>query len=231
MRVPDRAQVYAVLTGDIIASSDMDASRLETVRKGIQFATERFSNDYRSSVEARIDMYRGDGWQLVLTEQELAMRLAVFIQADLRARFDADTRIAIGLGNCEQLDRTRVSLSTGEAFMLSGRALEAMTGYFDLTAALPDRAGPLRGFVPASLHACSQIIRGWTNRQAEIVALALLHPEATHESLAGRLDPPVRKQAVTGSLNGAGWRGLLEPVEAFEAVDWVKLLEPIAVRS
>ena len=172
-----------------------------------------------------LDMYRGDGWQLLLTEQALALRMAAFIQADLYSREDAQTRIAIGLGTVEHLDRKRVSLSTGEAFTLSGQALESMTGYSDLTAALSERAGPLRAWVPASLQACSHIIRGWTRRQAEIAALALLHPKASHEDLAGKIDPPISKQAVTAALHGARWRGLLACVDAFEETDWTALLK------
>lgn len=226
-------KIYAVLTGDVISSSDMDAGRLGAVRDAIQRAAGQFSNDYKASVEARLDtdldMYRGDGWQLLLTEHALALRMAAFIQADIYSREDAQTRIAIGLGTVDHLDRDRVSLSTGEAFTLSGRALESMTGYSDLTAALPERAGLLKPWVPASLQACSHIIRGWTRRQAQIAALALLYPKATQDELAGKLDPPVTKQAVTAALHGAGWRGVLASLDAFEETDWTALLKHATV--
>ena len=144
MSTPQSAPaVYAVLTGDIIASSGMSAETLSGVRAGLQEAAEVFCNGYKSSVEARmdraadIDMYRGDGWQLLLTEQALALRLALFLRATLRAKHGADTRIAIAVGGCDEINGEKLSLSVGEAFTLSGRALEGMTGYFDMTAVHP----------------------------------------------------------------------------------------------
>ena len=96
MSTPQSAPaVYAVLTGDIIASSGMSAETLSGVRAGLQEAAEVFCNGYKSSVEARmdraadIDMYRGDGWQLLLTEQALALRLALFLRATLRAKLSS----------------------------------------------------------------------------------------------------------------------------------------------
>ena len=218
--------VYAVLTGDIIASSDMSAETLSRVRGGLQQAAETFCNAYKSSAEARMDrpadmdMYRGDGWQLLLTEQALGLRLALFLRASLRSKYGADTRIAIAVGGCDEINTGKLSLSVGEAFTLSGRALEGMTGYFDMTAVLPERAGTMKRWVPASVHLVSEIVRGWTRRQSEVAALALLHPNATHEDLSRMLVPPVAKQTVTASLSGAGWRALLEALAAFEETDW-----------
>ncbi len=218
--------VYAVLTGDIIASSDMSAETLSRVRGGLQQAAETFCNGYKSSAEARMDrpadmdMYRGDGWQLLLTEQALGLRLALFLRASLRSKYGADTRIAIAVGGCDEINTGKLSLSVGEAFTLSGRALEGMTGYFDMTAVLPERAGTMKRWVPASVHLVSEIVRGWTRRQSEVAALALLHPNATHEDLSRMLVPPVAKQTVTASLSGAGWRALLEALAAFEETDW-----------
>ena len=218
--------VYAVLTGDIIASGEMPAERLKHVRDALREAAGWVCNSFPRPVEARLDMYRGDAWQILLSEQDLALRFALGLQAQLHARLEAGTRIAIGLGQAEEIDPDKVSLSTGEAFTLSGRALEQMTGYFDLTAALPGRAKELGNWVPATCHLCSELVRGWTRRQAEIVGLALIHPGDTHEELAGRLDPPVTKQAVTAALAGANWRGLQEALKVFEMTDWHAILQP-----
>ena len=221
--------VYAVLTGDIIASGEMSADHLKEVRETLRVAAEWFCNSFPRSVEARLDMYRGDAWQILLTEQELALRFALVLQAQLRTRLNAGTRVAIGLGHAEDIERQKVSLSTGEVFTLSGRALEGMTGYFDLTAALPDRAKALGDWVPVTCHLCSELVRSWTRRQAEIVSLALMHPDDTHEDIAARLDPPVSKQAVTAALAGANWRGLLEALKVFETTDWHASLQPMPV--
>ncbi|WP_084395641.1 hypothetical protein [Henriciella aquimarina] len=218
--------IYAVLTGDLVASSDMTAARLEQVRNTLKTAAEIFSNSFPRPVEIRLDMYRGDAWQVLLNDSGLALRLSLYLRARLRAGLEADTRVSIGLGLCDTIDPAKVSLSTGEAFTLSGRALDHMTGYFDMTAAVPERAGALCQWLPASLHLVSEIVRAWTRRQAEIASEALLRPEATHEDIAQLLDPPVSKQSVTASLSGAGWRALQEPLKAFEDTDWRALLAP-----
>lgn len=216
--------VYAVLTGDIIDSVEMRADHLRKVRDALRDTVDTFSNSGRGPVEAHLDMYRGDAWQILLTDHALALRLALLLQAQLRTRLDAGTRIAIGLGGAEAIDPDKVSLSIGEAFTLSGRALEQMTGYFDLTAALPLRAGDLSSWVPATFHLCSELVRSWTRRQAEIVSLGLIHSDDTHEDLAARLEPPVSKQAVTAALGGANWRGLQEALRVFETTDWKTIL-------
>ncbi|HVH83346.1 MAG TPA: hypothetical protein VM713_03415, partial [Steroidobacteraceae bacterium] len=60
-------------------------------------------------------------------------------------------------------------------------------------------------------------------RQAEIVGLALLADNSTHESIAGTLRPRVSKQSVTESLAAARWRPLLEAIRVFEETDWDRL--------
>ena len=212
------------MTGDIIDSTRLSQAGLERVRQLLQQAAEAFCASYGGTVEARLDFYRGDAWQLLLTEQRLALRLSLYLRARLRAELEADTRVAVGLGTVEAIDRDRLSRSTGEAFTLSGRALDAMTGYFDMTAALPPRAGVLGDWLPAVFHLCSDMVRGWTRRQAEISAVALLMPDATHEQIAGTLRPKVTKQTVTASLSGANWRALQEALTTFETTQWTKLL-------
>ena len=221
---PENQRIHAVLTGDIIASSEMPAETLARVRAVLQGAAEGFCNSWSEPVEARLDIYRGDAWQLLLTEHNLALRLALYLRAQLRDRLEADTRISIAIGTCERIDSEKVSLSTGEAFTLSGRALDAMTGYFDMTAALPERAGETGLWAKASVSLVSELVRSWTRRQSEIAGLALLHPEETHEEISRRLVPPVTKQSVTASLSGAGWRALQEPLTAFETTQWKSLL-------
>lgn len=158
------------------------------------------------------------------------MRVALFLRALLSARIDVETRIAIGVGSADLINRKRVSLSTGEAFTLSGHALDRITSYFDLTGALPDRAGAMARWFPATLHLCSGLVRPWTRRQAEILSIALLQDHATHEDIAKSLQPKVSKQTVSESLAGAGWRTLLEAIRAFEETDWASVAAPPASR-
>ena len=214
------AGILAVLTGDIIGSSKLSVERLNRARAVVLKGARQFHSKSRKSVVGTPEFFRGDAWQLLLKEPGRALRAALYIRALLSSEIDVETRISIGVGSVDAIDRSRTSLSTGEAFTLSGHALDQMTGYFDLSGALPERAGPLAGWFPAILHLSSGLVRHWTRRQAEIVSLALLLDNPTHEQIARTLSPPVSKQTVSESLAGAGWRTLLEALWAFEATDW-----------
>ena len=179
-------------------------------------------------VIGRLEFFRGDAWQLLMDDPAPALALALLLRAQLRWKLSADTRLAIGIGTAQKIDRRKISLSSGEAFELSGHALDRMTGYFTLTAALPARASLAARWLPAVLHLCSDLLRGWTPRQAEIVACALRHREATHEEIGAMLHRPVRKQTVTSALRSAHYRALSEALELFEETDWTTLLQPRA---
>jgi hypothetical protein len=221
--VRSSAGVFAVLTGDIIASSRLSPERLARARAVILKGGQRFHPRLRPAIYGLPEFFRGDAWQLLM-EPNRSLRTALHIRALLSAEIGVETRISIGVGGVDVIDRAHVSLSTGEAFTLSGHALDEITGYFDLTGALPERAGPLAGWFPAVLHLCSGLMRHWTRRQAEIVSLALLSDKLTHERIARSLHPPVSKQTVSESLAGAGWRTLLEAIRAFERTDWLSVV-------
>jgi hypothetical protein len=216
----------AVLTGDIIGSTGLSVEQMSRTRSHVEKAAREFRPKPPRAVCGVPDFFRGDSWQLLLKEPRWALRVALTIQAALLAEVDVRTRISIGVGGADFIDARRISLSTGEAFTLSGRALDAITGYFDLTGAVPVRTGALVRWFPATLHLCSGLVRPWTRRQAEIVSLALLPDNPTHEWIAKALRPRVAKQTVSESLAGAGWRALLEAIRAFEETDWPALLAP-----
>jgi hypothetical protein len=218
------AGVVAVLTGDIIGSSQLSAERLNRARAIVLEGARQFNSRSRRSIVGKPEFFRGDAWQLLLKEPRRALRAALYIRALLCSETGVGTRISLGVGHVDVIDRSRISLSTGEAFTLSGHALDQMTGYFDLSGALPERAGPLVGWFPAILHLSSGLMRHWTRRQAEIVSLALLLDNPTHERIAITLSPPVSKQTVSESLAGASWRTLLEALRAFEATDWATVV-------
>jgi len=217
------AGVFAVLTGDLVASRQLSAERLERTRRLIAEGARAFRRRQPRALCGVPEVFRGDAWQLLLREPRWALRLALLMRALLLARNDVRTRVSIGIGAVDVIDGRRISLSTGEAFTLSGHALDSITGYFDLTGALPERAAPLAQWLPAMLHLARGLVRPWTRRQAEIVSCALLAVNPTHESIAGTLRPRVSKQSVTESLAGARWRPLLEGIRVFEETDWDRL--------
>lgn len=229
------SSVAAVLTGDIVRSADLTPDQLHQVRQTVLDASESLRHWKRGLVSGRAEFFRGDAWQLLLTRPGLALRSAVFIRASLRGATGRDSRVALGIGTVEHVNTRRVSLSSGEAFVLSGHALDAMTGYSSMTAAAPDRAGATGAWLPLICELSDALLRQWTQRQAQIAAVAatpkslkavnhgIVASERTHEQIAEQLVPPVAKQTVSRSLQGASWHALQSALHQVEAVAWTSL--------
>jgi hypothetical protein len=146
----------------------------------------------------------------------------LLIQATLIDKLNVQTRAAIGIGTVTSLDDT-LATSSGEALILSGRALEDVTGNARLSGALPAGAGRLGHWFPALLYICGGLASSWTRRQAEAMRLWLSLPNPTHEAIAQNLNPPVTKQSVGDILTSANWHYLYEAMKAFHATDWQSL--------
>jgi len=215
---------YAVLTGDIIGSSGLRPAQMKSVRSSLIDAVEAVKRWRRGLVKGRPEFFRGDGWQLLLTDPAMAMRAAIFLRASLLAGGVADSRIAIGLGEGERSLSERVSLATGEAFVLSGRALDEMTQYSSMAIEIPKSSGLLADWLPVVGHLCDSLIRQWTRRQAEIVCVAIDPKEPDHEKIARSLRPRVSKQAVGKGLQGANWHAIRETLHRFEETQWKAVL-------
>jgi len=209
----------AVLTGDIIRSRGLDPAGFEAMRATLMAACAEIAG-WTGPGAGSIDFFRGDAWQMLISDPRLALRASLFVRARLRAVHRRDSRIAVGIGHIDRLERPRLSLSLGEAFVLSGQALDAMTRYSDLTIALPPEAGERAILLEVIACLCSAIAGGWTQRQAELVCLALLPDALTNEAIGRRLVPAIRKQTVTRALAGARWHALRQAIVAFEALAW-----------
>ena len=218
-------ECYAVLTGDIIKSTALSQSDLEDVRTGVLNTVDEVKGWKRGLVKGKAEFFRGDTWQLLLTSPAMALRVSVFLRASLLAAGKADSRIAVGLGRVEKVSPRRVSLSTGEAFVLSGHGLDGMTQYSRMTILAPKSAGALSEWLPVLGHLCDALISRWTERQAEIVCSAVHPREAKQEDIAETLDPPISRQAVTKALDGADWNAVRASIRQFEATDWSALIQ------
>ncbi|MBU6297964.1 MAG: hypothetical protein KGJ79_08545 [Alphaproteobacteria bacterium] len=218
---------YAVLTGDLIKSAKLSSSELQAARKTLSRAVARLRKWKTPAVCGELDFFRGDAWQLLANDAALGLRIALFLRASMIASGTGDTRIAIGIGAIETIDKRRASLSGGEAFSLSGRALDDMTVYEHVTVALRKDAEPLATWVSVAAQLCGVLVDHWSPRQAEMICDAITprRSAATYDAIAKRLDQPVSKQAVTKALSHAGWRQVRGAIEMFERTKWAAVLD------
>ena len=217
-------KLYAVLTGDIVKSSRLSPRQLESVRSWLTGAVSVVRRWQQGLVKDKPDFFRGDAWQLLLTDPGRALRVGVYLRAAVLANGLADTRVSIGLGRVDTVSPRRISLSVGQAFTLSGHGLDNMTQYSRMTIEIPELAGPLSGWLPVVGHLCDSLMGQWTQRQAEVVCVALDPSEPDQDKIAKALKPPISKQAVAKALNGANWYAIREAVRLFETTPWESIL-------
>jgi hypothetical protein len=181
----------------------------------------------RGLVKGGPEFFRGDGWQMLLTDPSMALRVGIFLRASLLARGTADSRIAIGLGE-GGVESKQLALSGGEAFVLSGEALDKMTLYSNIAIRIPKATGPLSDWLAVAGDLCDSLISQWTMRQAGIVCVAIDPKEPGTEEVAQLLRRRVSKQAEAKALRGANWHAIREAVRQFEKTPWRTVLNGTA---
>jgi len=201
-----------VLTGDIVRSSSLSNALLEALIKSLQ----RISDDIRSwsaVPSPPLERFRGDGWQLALTEPSRALRAGLLVRAAIKScHAQADSRIGFGVG--AGAIKQSLATSSGPAFELSGELLDELNG--------PDRwayGHRTDNSTPPSLAsalfvACEAVSSTWTSRQAEVFSQMIQPERTTLHAVADRLD--ISPQAVQTHFSKAGGRALSHAVKAFE---------------
>jgi hypothetical protein len=210
-------KTYAVLTGDLIGSRELSPDRLEAAMALLRHLADEFGSVHASSVVGKLDVFRGDSWQVCLQRPALAMTAAVFLRAGLKAQ-DLDSRIGIGLGTVSVLHADKISESTGPAFVASGDALDTLPKDrslgFKLAAEPPaEWAESLRELVTPLLDVQ---VAAWTQREAGAVYGALLDLKQSEiaelPDLRTKEGTAPTRQAVQDALRRVAWSTHLEPV-------------------
>jgi hypothetical protein len=117
----------------------------------------------------------------------------------------------------------RITNGMGPAFIKSGSALDNMRGRLKMSISVATKANYLCEWLPVVFHLCDILIGKWTNRQAEIVRIALAPDNLTVTRIAKQLNQPSNLQAVSGSLRRASWEALRSVLKQFELMDWKEI--------
>lgn len=210
-----RPDAYAVLTGDLVRSSKLPPADLKKIMQRLRDGAVKFSKTFPHSVYGKLDVYSGDGWQLLIPDCKHSLRAALFLRAVVKSyeKSQVDTRIAVAWGTVDEsrLNPERVSESTGEAFTESGRALKGMKKHRRL---VWQPGNPLAHVVllNSAVSLLDELATHWTSRQAETLALALL--DQSQEEIAAALGK--RQPTVHQALQRTGWRGIVDFLHEIE---------------
>lgn len=210
-------QKYAVITGDFIGFSGLPAS----VRQEMYFILKTWGRDLAEAFPGlmpyEVDVFRGDGWQILITNPAFSLRTALFVRAFIKAHAPVrgvDARLSIGMGPIDYVPDGRVSAGDGTAFRLSGKLLDRMTSL---------KAGSMRFVADGREDAplLDGIVRMtgvfadlWTARQSLAVTGALRG--WPRDRIAMLWKDPISARAVGKHLERANWHGVAHGLTVFE---------------
>jgi len=204
-----------VLTGDLIKSSRFSMKQRRQTISAIEDLAAHMPALFGGTVIGP-EIFRGDSWQLLLSESRYALHAACCIRAGLRSRNLLDTRIGIGIGDA-QVSPDRLGQSDGIAFRLSGAALDELMRGETLACRVDALAGnnPVQSLLDAALGFAARVMDEWSLLQAFAVEKALAG--LTQKKIAAEWpNGATTQQNVTAMLRRAGWPQLSRLFTAFQ---------------
>lgn len=205
---------YAVITGDIVNSSQLISSE----RAGlIQLLDQIFTEiqEREPAVNQSFALFRGDSFQGLLSDPKPALRLALYIRLNLLADADEqhphdwDARMAIGVGEVSYQGR-EVATSDGPAFRRSGPLLDGMKRDDRIKVATPWET--VNAELAVSLALSDGITSRWTSKQAQVMLQAMQgQRQAEIAQVLGISQPAVSKM-----LRIAHWEAIAALIQRYE---------------
>lgn len=81
----EMGKLYAVITGDIVSFSKLPSEKRQTLSRIMKMGSEALRKTFKGSVPMEADVFRGDSWQLLVSDAALSLRIGLFLRAYLRA--------------------------------------------------------------------------------------------------------------------------------------------------
>lgn len=198
-------KTVAVITGDIINSSNLSDEQKNRVRLDLEYFT---SNN--PDILLPLQFYRGDSFQLMV-EKEKAARIAVFIEAIIYSSVNTFARISIGIGLVSKIVPDNVLLSEGEAFQLSGHQMDTMKEEGRLMK-ITLKNNQYQSILSATFYLAESIILGWKPGMAAVIAQI---PFAkSQKEIAEKLN--ISGAAVSKALKAGNWPSVENFLNGYE---------------
>lgn len=198
---------FAILTGDLIDSTGLGATKLNDALQTLEKASHDIS-DWNGGIVTGFARRGGDGWQCAIAAPALSLRAALALRAALRELGKSHaTRIAIAEGSGTLPADRNPNSGHGPAFIASGRLLDALPSHVGMAHA----AG---GDLGAAVRLADHISSGWTPAQARAVRLMLWPRDRIRADAAKHLG--ITRQAVNQALWGAGFPAIDDALALIE---------------
>ena len=200
----------AVLTGDLIGSTDAHPAQVEKSMAVLAQAA-AFLDEKPVSQCTRFTWDQGDRWQIHLRTPGRFLNVAVFLNALLRSEPNTlRTRIAIGLGMVENLGDTGLGRASGSAFTASGRGLASMIVVGQTLTLAGQGTDDIQR---STLAFIDDRMSNWSQEQAEVVKLKMTYGDLSQGEIAAKLG--ISRQAVGARLQASGYALIRRAGDAF----------------
>ena len=206
-------EIKAVITGDMVRSEQIALDKrdlLIEVLRGIV-------DELQAKSPMKMEMFRGDSFQIVVERPEASLLIATMIRAVLKSScYDGmvemwDARISIGIGATEYQGESIVT-SDGEAFKLSGRGLDAMgKSRLAVSTCWQDVDDEL----DVGIAFLDDLVTDWSINQAKAIYLSVAHG-LSQSDLASTISKS--QQNVSKTLNSAKEALLVRCLRRFETI-------------
>lgn len=212
--------MIAVITADLVDSSNYSESFLDEILKNLNSEFEKLHQDYAEN-EIDFEIYRGDSFQGIISKYQDSLKIALQIKSlvnkvkskDQKTSSSlADVKIAIGIGTFDYKGDS-IAESNGQAFQLSGRTLDEMKND-SRKIRLKTPLESLNSEFEASLFLLDTVMEKWSQASAEVVYFLLKGMKETE--IAKILN--ISQSAVNQRKKACGWEAISVLLKRFENV-------------
>lgn len=223
--------IKAIITGDIIHSTKLDAIQRTILFERIAKALKQWDKNFKM----RSETFRGDSFQCLIDKPALALRIVLIQKTFIRSLNPSelynvinqkkplaqkkvmlptwifDARIAIGIGNVENLSN-RLASSGGEAFQLSGQLLDTIKNKKQSIAiATNDK---FQDELETEFKLLDAIISKTSALQCQVILQKLLGH--TEHQIAEKLN--IQQSAVNQRSTNGNWNAIETMLNRFEKI-------------
>lgn len=224
--------LHGIITGDIVSSREIQPTIREKLFDDIGLLLTELKKTWINTFET----YRGDSLQCEVRSPENSLRVALIIRCFFRAYFpdelkqkitprkgnkpiaskgyfatNFDVRLGIGIGVVDFIKTNKITGSDGEAFRLSGEALDKLEQGTQRLALQTFNATLNEQMEPAILL-LDALIQKWTQNQAELVLYKL--QDKKEDEIASQLK--ITQSAVNQRTKTAQWTPIEKLILYFE---------------
>lgn len=206
-------KIRGIITADVIGSTQIPTEKRDLLPKTLR----DLENELQKVSPIRLEMYRGDSFQVVVDRYEKTMFIATLLRLGLKKQNIGspkmlDARMSVGIGTIEY-ENPSVGQSDGEAFVLSGRAFETI-GKKRLIAQTNNQG--LNDELQILTLVLDELLTSVSKRQSEVVYEQFINPKEQQKMIAKTMG--VKPSVISKSLHAARAKVIIAILSRMEII-------------